>query len=110
LEQEYYTKKPAIYTTLVVVVFLFTSLVFVGYDYFVERRQRVVMLKSAVKSLQIVSSLFLAVVRNRLFGDGAAQEQDPPVGGAGGAQRPSVAKQRIKGFLDNDDRDNSSKP
>jgi hypothetical protein len=118
LEQEYYSKKPAIYTTLVVVVFLFTSLVFVGYDYLVERRQQVVM-KSAVKSHQIVSSLFPAVVRNRLFGEeeeaAKEEEQDPQAGGGGdvgvgivgGALRPLAAKQRIKGFLDNNDRDNS---
>lgn len=36
-EQEYYTNAAALYTVLVVVVFLFTTCAFAGYDYLVER-------------------------------------------------------------------------
>ena len=35
--QQYYTRQPSMYTFLVVVVFIFTSLVFVSYDFVVER-------------------------------------------------------------------------
>lgn len=106
-EDRYYTNQPWIYTGAVVAVFVFTSLVFVGYDYLVERRQKVVM-KTAVKSHQIVSSLFPAVVRNRLFGD-EGSEQGGHGGKKKGAMRPLAPKAQLKGFL-NDQEGDSSKP
>ena len=65
----YRTWKPLIYTVGVVVTFLFTAAVFGGYDYLVERRQKLV-LETAIKSSAVVSSLFPAVVRDRLFHGG----------------------------------------
>jgi class 3 adenylate cyclase len=60
------TNNPIIYTAISVLIFAFTSMVFLLYDRTVERRQRSVM-KTAVESSAIVSSLFPATVRNRLF-------------------------------------------
>jgi class 3 adenylate cyclase len=60
------TSYPVTFTASAVVIFLFTSMVFVIYDYLVERRQKKV-LSSAIKSNAIVSSLFPKTVRDRLF-------------------------------------------
>jgi hypothetical protein len=66
LEDEYHTNRPAVFTSVVVLVFLFTSLVFMTYDFLVQRRQ-VKVHTAAVKSNAIVSSLFPAKIRDRLF-------------------------------------------
>lgn len=66
-KQAYYqTSNPIIFTAAAVLIFVFTSAVFLLYDYMVERRQKKV-LSTAVRSTAIVSSLFPAVVRDRLF-------------------------------------------
>eukprot|EP00934_Nitzschia_sp_Nitz4_P001455 Nitzschia sp. Nitz4//scaffold32_size149145//139255//142862//NITZ4_002902-RA/size149145-augustus-gene-0.44-mRNA-1//1//CDS//3329548138//1455//frame0 len=65
-ESLYETNTPAVYTVVTVAIFLFTSCVFMLYDWFVEQRQRRVM-SAAVKSSAIVSSLFPKNVRERLF-------------------------------------------
>jgi hypothetical protein len=54
MQKQYFTKKPIIYTSLVVVVFLFASLAFFAYDMLVERRQAVV-ISTAKKSHKIVA-------------------------------------------------------
>ena len=66
LESAFVTNNAFIYTICVVVIFAFTALVFLVYDWIVERRQKLVM-KRAVQSRAIVSSLFPAAVRDRLF-------------------------------------------
>jgi hypothetical protein len=58
--------KPTIYTLAVISVFFLTTLVFMGYDAMVERRQRVVM-TTAEQTNAIVNSMFPAEVRDRLF-------------------------------------------
>jgi hypothetical protein len=65
-QEIYVTSKPAIFTAMLILVFLFTSAVFFMYDCLVERRQRVVM-DTAVASSAIVSSLFPKNVRDRLY-------------------------------------------
>jgi hypothetical protein len=65
--QDAATSKEPIYITLgVIVIFLLTSLVFLGYDVLVTRRQRKVEAHAA-KSNAIVSSLFPEQVRQRLM-------------------------------------------
>ena len=66
LERSFYSKDPVIYTLAVASIFLITTFVFVLYDCFVERRQKKVM-QVALESRALVSSLFPAVVRDRLF-------------------------------------------
>jgi class 3 adenylate cyclase len=61
------TSYPVTFTVSAVVIFLFTSMIFVIYDYLVERRQKKV-LSSALRSNAIVAGLFPNTVRDRLFG------------------------------------------
>jgi class 3 adenylate cyclase len=65
-EDHYLTKSPTLYAVIAVAVFCATIILFAVYDFIVERRQRLV-LKSAMEARAIVSSLFPAVVRDRLF-------------------------------------------
>jgi len=66
LEDEYVTSLPILITCAVAVVFVFTAIVFLIYNRFVERRQALVM-DQAVKSTAIVTSLFPETVRDRLM-------------------------------------------
>jgi hypothetical protein len=66
MEEEYITNNPLLYTIGSVIIFLFTSCIFVLYDVMVERRQRKVM-ASARQTSAIVSNLFPSTVRDRLF-------------------------------------------
>jgi class 3 adenylate cyclase len=56
-EDEFETNKPLWVTIIVVMVFVFTAMVFVLYDYFVQRRQNKVLM-TAQKTTAIVTSLF----------------------------------------------------
>ena len=82
----YNTDIPIVITVVIVFIFVFTAVMFFVYDRLVERRQRIVM-KTAVKSSQIVSSLFPKQIRDRLF---AEEGQDGPVHGT---------KTKLKSFL-----------
>jgi hypothetical protein len=66
MEDKYMTAHPAIFTAVAVMIFVFTSMVFLLYDYMVERRQRIVM-KTAVRSSAIVFSLFPKTVRDKIY-------------------------------------------
>lgn len=70
LQESYETSQPVIFTIAVVLIFMFTSLVFVLYDILVQRRQNKVM-SSAVKTDAIVASLFPEQFRDQLYGDNA---------------------------------------
>ena len=80
------TSIPLLVTVAIVLIFLFTAAMFFVYDRLVERRQRIVM-NTAVKSSQIVSSLFPKQIRDRLFAD---EGIDAPVHGT---------KTKLKSFL-----------
>ena len=60
------TSDSILFACLSVVIFVFTSAVFILYDFWVERRQKVVM-NTAVASTAIVSSLFPSNVRDRMY-------------------------------------------
>jgi hypothetical protein len=60
------TNQPVLFTVCAVLIFVFTSFVFVCYDWMVQRRQKKLM-TAAVQSSAIVSSLFPKAVRDRLF-------------------------------------------
>lgn len=66
MKDKFVTNRPIIYTIVATMIFCFTSMVFLIYDHQVERRQRKV-LHNANHTSVIVSSLFPAVVRDRLF-------------------------------------------
>jgi hypothetical protein len=65
-ETNYKTNEPILFTCLVLGAFLFTTVVFCLYDFFVARRQKKVR-GQAVRSNAIVSSLFPAQVRDKLY-------------------------------------------
>jgi hypothetical protein len=66
MENDYRSSDPVVFTVCAVLIFAFTSAVFLVYDRLVEKRQKTVM-SSAVHTSAIVSSLFPSTVRHRLF-------------------------------------------
>jgi Adenylate and Guanylate cyclase catalytic domain len=86
------TSNRIIFPILTVLIFAFTSLVFVLYDRTVERRQRTV-LSAAVQSSNIVSSLFPSEVRERLY------NQHNQVGDGTASLDATTAKGRLTNFL-----------
>mmetsp|Transcript_46094 Transcript_46094/g.112587 ORF Transcript_46094/g.112587 Transcript_46094/m.112587 type:complete len:433 (+) Transcript_46094:1591-2889(+) len=95
-EEEFKTNKPLWVTMIVVLVFVFTALVFVLYDFFVQRRQNKVF-KTAQQTTAIVTSLFPKnVVKKMLEADN---------------QKPTQVsgKDKLKNFFDSDNSGDSSK-
>ena len=104
LESSFQTSNPIIYTTVVILIFAFTTLVFLLYDCSVQRRQDRVQ-SAAMKSDAIVSSLFPAEVRDRLFQNSSVTERAKGIASFGKYNLKSnepAAKSRLKSFLDND--------
>lgn len=66
MENDHSTSDPVVVTVGAALIFLFTSIVFVMYDFWVNRRQRIVM-NRALASGAIVSSLYPEQVRNQLY-------------------------------------------
>eukprot|EP00980_Cylindrotheca_fusiformis_P027887 scaffold22563_cov128-Cylindrotheca_fusiformis.AAC.4 len=66
LEKSFQTDNATIYTVVVLIIFVFTSLVFMLYDFSVGRRQRTVM-DRIVKQDRIVSDVFPMAIRDRLY-------------------------------------------
>jgi Adenylate and Guanylate cyclase catalytic domain len=66
LEDAYMTRAPMVYAISMAAVFVFTSTVFLLYDFSVEKRQKVI-LKSALQSGAIVTSLFPEQVHDQLY-------------------------------------------
>eukprot|EP00980_Cylindrotheca_fusiformis_P003247 scaffold735_cov116-Cylindrotheca_fusiformis.AAC.17 len=83
-EVSFQSSQPELYTAVVVAIFAFTSLVFVLYDYFVGRRQRK-FLARIIRQDQIVSNVFPAAIRDRLYeGEQKGSKKDnllDPLGG-----------------------------
>eukprot|EP00980_Cylindrotheca_fusiformis_P026136 scaffold15462_cov109-Cylindrotheca_fusiformis.AAC.2 len=73
LEQSFRTSNATLYTIVVVVIFVFTSLVFLLYDYFVRRRQTKVM-ERIIRQDKIVSNVFPTAIRDRLYQNQNSQE------------------------------------
>lgn len=65
-QAQYLTTNPAIYTAAMVIIFVLTAGIFIMYDCYVERRQKVVM-TTAARSTAVVKSLFPENVRDRLM-------------------------------------------
>jgi hypothetical protein len=75
LHDYYTTNNPMLFTIAAVIIFLFTSAVFVLYDIMVERRQKLV-LSTAAKTSAIVSSLFPSNVRAELMKEQDEKERE----------------------------------
>lgn len=65
MKEKYTTANPMIFTIIVLLIFVFTTAVFLLYDAMVERRQALV-LNTAERSTAVVASLFPQDVRDRL--------------------------------------------
>jgi hypothetical protein len=65
-ESRFMTNNPAIYCGVVIAIFMFTAIIFVLYDYLVQRRQNIVMV-TATRTNDIVSSLFPSNIRDRML-------------------------------------------
>jgi hypothetical protein len=98
LHDTYTTSTPMMFTIAALIIFLFTSAVFVFYDIMVERRQKLV-LSTATKTSAIVSSLFPSKVRAELMKEQDELERERERAAAV-VESP---KRRLKTFLlDND--------
>ncbi len=106
LRNEHSTNDPIWYTMIAISIFVFTTLFFVCYDKLVMVRQQKVM-KTAVQSTTIVSSLFPSNVRDRLLDANGNNTDDDTM-------RQSVfqpTKTRLRTFLnDGDNANDSNKP
>lgn len=72
--ESYHTSTPILITSCVAVVFTFSILLFIMYDWLVERRQMIVLDKAA-HSAAIVSSLFPKQVREQLLEESKEKER-----------------------------------
>jgi Adenylate and Guanylate cyclase catalytic domain len=79
---------PYLCSGVVVLIFAFVSIVFIFYDLKVHRRQ-VLVLDSAIRSAAIVSSLFPAEVRDRLYPAAIGRK----------SRAPETAKGKLHSFL-----------
>jgi len=105
MKDKYHTNHPITYTMIAVGIFVFTALVFIGYDKLVSMRQKKVM-STAVQSTTIVSSLFPSNVRDRLM-EGNIDAK--PVNKATGSMFQPT-KSRLRTFLNDGDSSNDNKP
>mmetsp|Transcript_8004 Transcript_8004/g.20080 ORF Transcript_8004/g.20080 Transcript_8004/m.20080 type:complete len:1233 (+) Transcript_8004:204-3902(+) len=91
MESEYKTSDSIYFTVAIVLVFVFTAMVFLAYDKLVENRQKKVM-KSAQKSNAIVSSLFPSHIRDKLMEEGSTE------GGSKDGSNYQSTKSKMKSF------------
>lgn len=75
MEDHYVTNRPQIYTAAACLLILCTSLIFIVYDWLVERRQRIVE-SSAQQSDALVSSMFPSAVKEKLYQQHKSQGKD----------------------------------
>ena len=68
LENDYESRDPIIYAIVVATIFVFTTFVFLVYDWAVQRRQWMI-IRAARKTQAIVSSLFPKNVQDRIMKD-----------------------------------------
>jgi class 3 adenylate cyclase len=77
-EDEYHSNLPLIMTCVVAAAFLFMILTFLAYDWFVQRRNQMVV-GAAARANAILSTLFPKNIRDRLFAD--KQMEDDKIAG-----------------------------
>lgn len=98
LHNQYLTSAPGLYTAVVVMVFVLTTMVFVLYDFFVQQRNSRVVAK-AKRSNAIVSALFPKNVRNRIMKEAEDQIEAEIAQAKGKRNRFSAPKAQLKTFL-----------
>ena len=102
-EDTHTTGTPAIVTTAVALVLIFAVLMFLVYDYLVERRQRIVLSKALTTSA-LVSSLFPSNVANQLLKD-----EEDAAAAAWARKNGDHRKGHLQSFLTDDTGDNEVK-
>lgn len=95
MEDQYKTNDPVVFTVVAVCIFLFTSVVFLGYDFLNTTRQKRIM-ASALQTNAIVSSLFPNVVRDRVLNPGVVGATESS------AFNEGTPKLRLKSYLRED--------
>jgi hypothetical protein len=105
LHETYLTSKPAMYTAVVVMVFVFTTMVFVMYDFFVQQRNEKVVAK-AKRANGIVSALFPKNVRDRIMKEAEEQVEAELANKKKGFFAP---KSQLKTFLADGQKQNDQK-
>ena len=105
MENESRTSDPIVFTIIAVLIFAFTSIVFIAYDKLVAIRQYKVM-KSAVRSAAIVSSLFPSNVRDRLYNNG----DDDSFSNNNNNNTVQPNKLRLRSFLTNEGTSSTEDP
>lgn len=104
MKEHHHTRNPFYYTLIACGIFVFTALFFLCYDKLVSMRQQKVM-KTAVQSTTIVSSLFPSNVRDRLLDVNA---DSTPTDVRASMFQPT--KTRLKSFLNDGEQHESNKP
>ena len=99
LEAKFVTNSPIIFTVVAVLIFAFTSAVFIIYDWSVERRQAVVM-ETAVRSDALVTSLFPKTVKDRLYMNTAAEQKRSADAFTANFSKPSTQQGDFTGKTD----------
>lgn len=97
MKKTYETNRPFIFTAVSILIFGFTSVVFLIYDRLVEKRQRIV-LRAAVQSSAVVSSLFPSNVRERLFPN-QENQMSPKKSAEKRVSQFEINKSRMASFL-----------
>lgn len=98
MQDRYTTKNPALYSFIIILIFLCTSLVFIVYDWMVQRRQLKVM-QSATNANTVVSSIFPASVQQRILQD-AEERANIKSRAKQSVSYGSGARKQLKNFLD----------
>jgi hypothetical protein len=106
LEQRYQTNKAPIYTSIVVLIFIFTAFIFSFYDYLTTRRQLVAQ-SAAARSQALVSSLFPRTVQQRILDDA---QKTHLLTGKSTDLYGFRAKSQLKEFLEEDSDPTMQKP
>lgn len=99
MESQYLTNRPAIFTSVVVLIFFFTSAIFLSYDCLFQHRQNVVV-QAATRTSRIVDSLFPAIVRNRMIKTQEEQERERKEKQAKKAAKRMCLPQQVVGLPD----------
>ena len=106
MEDDYVNNRPIVYALTVAAIFAFSTLVFLTYDFLVQRQQRMIMSK-AIQTGTIVASLFPDAVRDRLFDE--EQDKKQTLKGAGNKWHANNAGD-VKTFLEEDGKVKSDSP
>ena len=96
IENQFITNQPAIFTSVIVLVFFFTIGFFIVYDYTVQRRQNI-LLSAAQRTTAIVSSLFPKSIQQRIMQEAEDQAAQDNQGKKRFGLTPGVSQ--LKEFL-----------